>query len=336
MSDNPKTIDFDSIHPESKQKNLHQMMEESSAASRKLPNNLSKLTQCPICRSKDLKYYTEKYGYPLDKCLNCLHIFCNPYPDKNQLQLYYNSPMKAFENNFFKTSLESRIPIFDYRIEVIEQYLKSGSLLDVGSAIGIFIEALKRRGSLFDLHCCDPSEDACQHLQATCPNLTIHQCMLEDLEVSGQFDCVTMWDTLEHLQSPHQTAHAIKRLLKPGGYWFFSTPNTSGFEWEIAQKDHLQLLPPGHINLFNIKGIQYLLEHTGFSIVDHQTPNGSLDVSYIKKLLTQNNSAPYRERLGPFLTPLLENDPLFAEHFSVSLSHGKQAGNILVIARVSS
>ena len=159
--------------------------------------------------------------------------------------------------------------------------------------------------------------------------------MLEDIQLHGQFDCVTMWDTLEHLQSPHQAAPATKRLLKPGGYWFFSTPNTSGFEWEIAQKDHLQLLPPGHINLFNIKGIQYLLEETGFSIVDHHTPNRSLDVSYIKKLLTQNNSAPYRERLGQFLAPLLENDSLFTEHFSASLSRGKQAGNILVIAQKS-
>ena len=205
--------------------------------------------------------------------------------------------------------------------------------MDVGSAIGIFIEALKRRGSPFDLQSCDPSEDACQHLKATYPHVAIHQCMLEDLDLSEQFDCVTMWDTLEHLQNPHQTALDTRRLLKPGGYWFFSTPNTSGFEWDIAQQDHIQLLPPGHINLFNLKAIQHLLKEAGFSIVEHQTPNGSLDVSYVKKLLAQKKSAPYRERLGPFLTPLLENDPLFGEHFAASLSHGKQAGNILVIAK---
>ena len=101
MSQNPQPIDFDSIHPESKQKNLQRMMEETSAAARKLPNKLSKLTRCPICVSEEISHYTEKFGYVLERCGNCFHIFCNPYPDKDQIQFYYNSPMKRFENEFF-------------------------------------------------------------------------------------------------------------------------------------------------------------------------------------------------------------------------------------------
>ena len=42
--------------------------------------------------------------------------------------------------------------------------------------------------------------------------------MLEDLNVSDQFDAITMWDTLEHILDPHEIGTAVRKLLKPGGY----------------------------------------------------------------------------------------------------------------------
>ena len=65
-------------------------------------------------------------------------------PSQVQLDHYYNSDMKTFENDFFNDSFEQRIPIFNYRIQRIGDYLPQGRLLDVGSAIGIFVEAMMR------------------------------------------------------------------------------------------------------------------------------------------------------------------------------------------------
>ena len=43
--------------------------------------------------------------------------------------------------------------------------------------------------------------------------------------------------------------------------------------------------PPGHVNLFNKDNIQLYLERLGFDWVSIETPNGSLDVSYVQKII---------------------------------------------------
>ena len=53
-----------------------------------------------------------------------------------------------------------------------------------------------------------------------------------------------MWDTVK--------IKMLNSVKKKDGLFFFSTPNTDSFEWMIANTEHVQLLPPGHVNLLNI------------------------------------------------------------------------------------
>lgn len=326
-----KNITFDAIHTRKKQENLKRMMEETAAEVLKIPNEQARMDSCPICGNADCAHFIDKFGFSLDRCAACGHLFCNPMPSHAQLDYYYNSPMKAFENEFFMDSFENRVPIFTRRIEIIRDYLAQGRLLDVGSAIGIFITALERAKAPFEIHCCDPSDDACAHLRDLHPQAIIHQCMVESLQLDGEFDAVTMWDTLEHVQNPHAVAAAVKRLLRPCGYWFFSTPNTTSFEWTVAGTDHVQLLPPGHINLFNLESIKVLLEKAGMTLVDYFTPNGSLDVSYVRKLLAEGNLL-HRRNAGSFIAERIDDDE-FADALARALVESRQAGNIVVIAQ---
>ena len=324
-------IKFDEIHTRKKQENLSRMMWETARAVLRIRNDTPESPYCPICRAPNAEHFTEKFGFALSRCEECRQIFCNPFPSKEQLSYYYNSAMKDFENEFFLESFEQRIPIFDRRIKIICSYMSSGKLLDVGSAVGIFLTALKRSRALFEIHCCDPSTDACRHLSERHQDITLHTMMIEDMTVDGAFDAVTMWDTLEHIQDGHAVARKVKTLLKPGGYWFFSTPNTGSFEWSVAGDNHVQLLPPGHINLYNIASISILLERAGLELIDHHTLNGSLDVGYVKKLLVGGEERP-RINAGNFLADRL-GDPIFADAFAEFLVTTKQGGNIFVVAR---
>lgn len=326
--ENNAQITFDKVHTKKKQMQLQNMMHQVSEKIRNMTENAEVSFSCPICKSSSIHAFTKKYGFNLDICSMCNHIFCNPMPSEQQLDIYYNSEMKEFENEFFLESFENRIPIFSKRISIIKEYIKSGKLLDVGSAIGIFIEALKRDRSNFQIACCDPSVDACMKLSERYSEVETFNSLIEHLDKTSEYDLVTMWDTIEHIREPESVALNIKKVLKKGGYWFFSTPNTKSFEWEIAGTNHVQILPPGHINLFNLESIQALLVKTGFELVDYHTPNGSLDVTYVQKFLKENNS----ETIGSFLQKNIY-DIEFAESFSELLSKSKLAGNIFVIAR---
>ena len=323
-------IKFDAIHTATKQQKLNKMMLMSAATTHNIKNSNAKLTLCPICLANNISFYTEKYGYNLDKCQECAQVFCNPMPNQAQLENYYNGPMKQFENQFFTESFENRIPIFSYRIEVIKQYVTSGKLLDIGSAVGIFIEALKRSNTPIEINCCEPSDDACKRLKQRFPEINLFECWLQDMPNSNSYDAITLWDTLEHIVDLESICKKIFSLLSPGGYWFFSTPNLDSFEWNIAGRNHVQLLPPGHVNLFNCNNISILLKRFGFELIEYQTPNGTLDVSYIKKLIADNSD--YDLNLGRFFLDNIEKEN-FSEEFSKMLVNTKKAGNMLVVAR---
>lgn len=325
-----KKITFDKIHTAKKQQLLQEMMTRTCREAVKLGNSSTKSNICPICHSNEIAYFTEKYGFPLSRCSNCDQLFCNPMPNKAQLQYYYNSEMKDFENEFFIESFENRIPIFEKRIDVIQKYVSSGNLLDVGSAIGIFLTALTRKQNHYKLFSCDPSKSACATLKERFQNIEVYPYMVEDLDMPSYFDAITMWDTLEHVIDPLLVSRKINSLLKTDGYWFFSTPNTHSFEWLTAGEQHVQILPPGHTNLFNPTSIRILLEQTGFNLIDTHTLNGTLDVSYIKKQLGM--SQIFNENVGAYLKSHL-NEQAFSELFAEFLVKTKTAGNIFVIAQ---
>ena len=61
-----------------------------------------------------------------------------------------------------------------------------------------------------------------------------------------------MWDTVEHIVDQNLLFNSVKKCLERMDF-SFSTPNTDSFEWMVANTEHVQLLPPGHVNLLNIK-----------------------------------------------------------------------------------
>tara|TARA_B100000446_G_C10344133_1_gene267047 strand:- start:46 stop:534 length:489 start_codon:yes stop_codon:yes gene_type:complete len=158
--------------------------------------------------------------------------------------------------------------------------------------------------------------------------------MVEDLNKAAYFDGVSMWDTLEHILDPISVARKINTLLKDGGYWFFSTPNTDSLEWSVAQTEHVQILPPGHINLFNERSIEHMLMLSGFRLVSRHTFNGSLDVSYVQKLFSEPN--PDMEQNAGKLIANNIHDELFAKQLAELLVNTKKAGNIFVVAQKTS
>ena len=119
-------------------------------------------------------------------------------------------------------------------------------------------------------------------------------------------------------------------MLRNSGLFFFSTPNTDSFEWMVANTDHVQLLPPGHVNLLNIKSISKLLKNNGFTLKNYFTLNPSLDVDYVLKL--KNKEKANRLSQENYLVLLLSNEK-FRSDFEKILKKHKKAGNIVVIAQ---
>ena len=182
-----------------------------------------KLFHCPCCEKTEIQYFTNKFGFQLDTCRSCDHIFTNPFPSGKALQFYYNSKFKEFENEFFLESFENRVPIFTQRLDLMSNLGCGRKVLDVGTAVGIFISANETSGRRFQITACDISLDACNHIQKAYPTVKVLNKDIQDL-APDNFDVVTLWDTIEHIPRPKDLLTSIKNQLSKR--WLFLIQHT--------------------------------------------------------------------------------------------------------------
>jgi 2-polyprenyl-6-hydroxyphenyl methylase / 3-demethylubiquinone-9 3-methyltransferase len=143
------------------------------------------------------------------------------------------------------------------RLEWIERTvggLAGKAVLDVGCGGGILSEAMARRGAAsvlgIDL-ATKPLRVAQLHaLEAGVDNVDYREVAAEALadERPATFDVVTCMEMLEHVPVPGAVVAACARLVRPGGWVFFSTinRNAKAFLFAIVGAEHvLRLLPKG-------------------------------------------------------------------------------------------
>jgi 2-polyprenyl-6-hydroxyphenyl methylase / 3-demethylubiquinone-9 3-methyltransferase len=126
-------------------------------------------------------------------------------------------------------------------------------VLDVGCGGGILADSMARRGADvlgIDL-AAKPLKVAQLHaIEAATPRIAYREVAVEDLaeEMPEAFDVVTSMEMLEHVPDPGSIVAACGRLVKPGGWAFFSTinRNAKAFVFAIVGAEHvLKLLPRG-------------------------------------------------------------------------------------------
>ena len=90
---------------------------------------------------------------------------------------------------------------------------------------------------------------------------TLIDCPYED----NQFDCITMYHVIEHVQDPISNIKKIKALLKNKGTFIIGTPD---FDSGCARRfgKNYRHLGPGHIRLFSNDSMHRFLRDFGFKI----------------------------------------------------------------------
>ena len=131
--------------------------------------------------------------------------------------------------------------------------LKGKQVVDVGCGGGILSDAMARRGAKvlgIDLATKALKVAQLHAIEAATPGVEYREVAAEALaeEKPAQFDVVTCMEMLEHVPDPASIVTACGRLVKPGGWVFFSTihRNAKAFAFAIVGAEHaLSLLPKG-------------------------------------------------------------------------------------------
>ncbi|MGB2806178.1 MAG: class I SAM-dependent methyltransferase [Sedimentisphaerales bacterium] len=234
---------------------------------RKNTNKVSPSCVCQICEGQDFKFVCEKSGFKYVECASCGVVRQYPYPTDEEIKHYYRTykSIKQKESPYLSDSyyetycMEKKLTFSDLRFSLDE--FKDKRVLDVGCAVGQFIQFLSDKGTV-DVSGIDISEEVI----AIAKVVKGLNCRLADfLTIEGEFDIITMWHLVEHLVEPLSFfEHAYHRLIA-GGYLIVETP-VVGIISRAFGENWRYLIPVEHVNLFSQNALFNVVTSTGFSI----------------------------------------------------------------------
>lgn len=232
---------------------------------------------CPICSDKN---FTKVYPliYPrIVKCRGCGLVYTNPRLKEKYLSKIYNENYFNNENSEmlgYENYIADQIKIektFEKRIKSLSKKvsLRSGNLLDIGCAFGFFLNVVKKYG--YTANGVEISEFAVKHARERFNHRVILG-NFDNIKISDKYDCVTMWDVIEHVPDPKFTLRKISTLLNKSGLLIISTPDVGSIPAKLTKHRWVGFkLSDEHLTYFSIFTLQKLLEDTGFEIIDHRS-----------------------------------------------------------------
>ena len=129
--------------------------------------------------------------------------------------------------------------------------LNGARVLDVGCGGGILADAMARRGAdVLGIDLADKSLKVAQlhALEAQTPHVAYRLVSAEALseQTPAAFDVVTCMEMLEHVPDPASVVNACARLVRPGGWVFFSTinRNVKSFLMAIVGAEYIANMVP--------------------------------------------------------------------------------------------
>jgi SAM-dependent methyltransferase len=152
--------------------------------------------------------------------------------------------------------------------ELIPRIPPPARVLDVGCGNGAFMVVAAATG--YETVGVDVSIAAVARARAN--GFDAYTGALPGLTLPGQFQFVTLWDVIEHLDDPASTVRRAYDLLEPGGYRVVKAPLPGDGSFRLAR--HWQrarglfLHVPDHVQFFTPASLETLLRRSGFAEVD--------------------------------------------------------------------
>lgn len=242
------------------------------------------------------------------KCHGCGLVFFDQDLSEDQIKkLYAERYFKGEEYRDYEEDKNILQKNFKSRLKDILRYKKQGSLFEIGSAYGYFLELAKKKFEVAGIDITEkPTAFAREKL-----GLQIRTGNYLDHEILEKKDIFCMWDTIEHLKEPHKFVEKISGDIKSGGYLFLTTGDIESFVPKMQGQKWRLIHPPTHLFYFSRHTIQKLLEQNGFEVLEIKHPGFHRSLSQIVYALLylkrRKNSERAKKLLKIFDFPIYIN-----------------------------
>ncbi|MBI5100331.1 MAG: class I SAM-dependent methyltransferase [Nitrospirae bacterium] len=217
--------------------------------------------KCNTCETEGGVLLWSVGGYRVYRCPVCDLIYAD-CSGADLTGLYEEDYYKKVYPDY-ETDREVHNRNHEAMLERIEHMTTRGRLLEIGSAFGFFIESARRRG--WEATGYELSEYASSVARVKYGANVIHADFL-DAKIAERYDCVCIFDTIEHVADPKGLVGKVASVLKPGGHLIVSTGDIASPFARVMGKRWRMVQPPLHIYYYCPRSITSLLEKQGFSV----------------------------------------------------------------------
>ena len=139
----------------------------------------------------------------------------------------------------------------------------AGTLLEVGSAWGVFLAAAQWRG--WDVRGLELSAPAAAHAQRTF-GVPVDAARVPEELPDATFDAVVLWEVIEHFRRPDEALSALARRVRPGGVLALSTPDLDHPAHRALGADDPMWSVPGHLVYYDRRTLDAAIVRAGLQV----------------------------------------------------------------------
>ncbi len=208
-------------------------------------------------------------GFAIVQCAQCGFMFAPVAPGYDAAAIYK-------EDVYFTSGGECGIADYDAlwrrrlvhfyvpRLDRVRAFQQPKRLLDIGCASGYLMRAAQQRG--WQVAGVELSPEM-RRRAAAITGSRVYESIDAALGSGERFECVTMFEVIEHLSDPVDTMAQVASLLVPNGTLALSTPNCECPHAAAGEPINVWFDPPEHISYFGPGTIRDCLGRSGLEVL---------------------------------------------------------------------
>jgi len=247
-----------------------------------VPDKRDTLPSCPVCGGEGALWFAKEQRRYL-KCSDCRSAYIAEGLLLNAAgQTIYEGDSEVFfeDGNEDYYLSPTALKIARKKAEIAHGFAPDGGrLLDIGAGFGHFVSAA---APYYDAEGLELSARAAEWGRNTFGVKVASGTIVGDApDIGDNFDVITSWDVIEHLDDPKAALMAISARLKPGGHLILSTPDIGSLAAKLTGQGWWYLDPVQHVILFNRNSLASLLQGAGFDVLDVTSMGHWYELTYV-------------------------------------------------------
>lgn len=238
-----------------------------------------KVEICPVCGESQITFAFSRLGLDIWKCHTCTHRFQNPRITFDKATELYADDKTA--SDIYTQPIQKEIDRikYSYGLSLIDQLEppSRNRIMDFGCGAGVFLDVAQKEGWKTCVGI-DANSRYSQTFQESSGIQYINSTFekIDRNRLGKEYDCISLWNVLEHLYDLRKIISELKYILKPNGLLFIMVPNVESLASRII-RDKSATFNWKHVGHFSPKSLKVLMQQNGLKIEHLETVISEID-----------------------------------------------------------